>query len=94
MDLIISKSKDTNLWSNSNPVGSQALRIIKLVKEVGKYLYDLQHLHFRNLGSSNDVDYSMKKRQAVKFGADIGQRNISDMPFFELIELKFKNLSK
>ncbi len=85
--MIISKSNDIGLWSASNPIGSEAIRIVKVVQSTARCLYDLQNLHFMD----TSVQKIKKNRSHNKQLASQG--NISEVPFYELIEIKFKNLS-
>ena len=85
MDNLISKSKDVGLWSASYPIGSESMRILKLVQGTARCLYDLQNLHFKDTNNLDEYEFSRKRAAS--------QRNTSDMPFYELIEIKFKNIS-
>ncbi len=85
--MIISKSNDVGLWGASNPIGSEAIRIVKVVQSTARCLYDLQNLHFMD----TSVQKIKKNRSHNKQLASQG--NISEVPFYELIEIKFKNLS-
>lgn len=86
IDILIEKSKDFKLWGFSSPIGSESIRILSLVRELAKCLYDLQRLHF---AEKYGFDNSYLKRRAL------GDKNISQSSApFELIELKLKNISK
>lgn len=96
IDILIGKSKDVTLWGGSIPIGADAVRISKLVQDIAEFLHQLQKLHFNDKSNENVYIYSPKYKRSI-MKANLASRfnkNKSDRPYYELIELAFKNISK
>lgn len=45
IDIILSTSKDVQLWSASLPIGSESIRIIELINRLSTSIFDFQKLN-------------------------------------------------
>lgn len=85
VDVILSLSKETQLWALSVPIGSEAMRIVKIIKMLSQSIYDFQRLNLfipRDSPDPEDYDFSKIKASA----------SFADDPY-TFIEAKFENIS-
>ena len=101
--MILGLSKDVNLWSMSAPIGSESMRIVKLIKQLSLTIYDFQRLNLLIIQESFSMspDYSgyidlNKIRPASSPSSSLNSfdsnYNLTNEPF-ALIEAKFDNIS-
>ena len=95
IDVLLSKSKDKELWLGSTPTGSESIRLVKLVQDIAEFLHQLQKLHFGDKNGEGLYVYSPKhKRSIMKNNLSKFSKNKTERPYYELVEMSFKNLSK
>lgn len=98
--MILGLSKDVNLWSMSAPIGSESMRIVKLIKQLSLTIYDFQRLNLliiqESFSMSPDYIDLNKIRPASSPSSSPNSfdsnYNLTNEPF-ALIEAKFDNIS-
>ncbi|RNA30401.1 adhesion G -coupled receptor L2-like [Brachionus plicatilis] len=81
VDGILHTSKDSQIWSTSNPIGSESVRLFDVVKKLSMSLYDFQKL---NLIAGLEYEDEILRNYM--------QSSEAQMPSFVLIEMKFSNI--
>lgn len=102
VNVILGLSKDVNLWSMSVPIGSESMRIVKLIKQLSLTIYDFQRLNLLVIQETfMSPDYAgyidLNRIRPVSSSASASNTfdsnyNLTNEPF-ALIEAKFDNIS-
>ncbi|CAF0710943.1 unnamed protein product [Brachionus calyciflorus] len=82
IDVILSMSKDSQIWSVSLPIGSESIRIFDLVNKLASSIYDFQKLNF-NAHSEDEIEF-LDKDFAFNFKNESLQ--------FLIFEIKFNHI--
>ena len=87
---------DKNTWEASQPIGSESIRLIELVKRLSKNLFDFQRLNYYNYKDEDDeIDITQNINSNFKNMTNISRNTILKLlPPYIVFEIKFVNIGK